>query len=404
MATQGPGNDSGTPREPVRLLDRFFFHVERFAYTHSLAVIFVSLLVAGLSVWFTVENLTFKNNRGDLVAKQLPYVELYENYRKEFEDFDGMILVVEDENPQRMKGFAEAFVKKLAQHPEKFSRVFYKIDTDYFRGKGFLYLDRDELFDLGAKIRSHKNFLDTINAAPGLNRLVKSINAEISAGMVDSLLTGFLGTGEDEENEKDETSDLSLLIALEQQMVAHLQGDALYRSPWESFLTDNKESIAAEGYLVSGDEKLLFVLIVPNEDDAAATSIPDVIEFLRHLIEETRTQFPGVQVGLTGDDVIAADEMSTTRVDVIMASQIALTGVALLFILAYRGVVKPLLAIFSLVIALCWAMGWTTLVVGHLNSLTVVFTTNTLGVGTLPEAPNWLGGTWQVGSWRRALG
>ena len=381
MSTQGSGANSQLPMPSDRLLDRFFFHIERFAHTHSLMVVFISVLVASLSVWVTVENLTFKNNRGDLVAKKLPYVELYENYRQEFEDFDGMILVVEDENPQRMKGFTEAFVKKLNQHPEDFSRVYHKIDTDYFKGKGLLYLDRDELFDLGKKIKSHENFLDRVNASPGLNQLVKSINAEISTGMVDSLLTGFLGSGNEEENEKDETADLSLLIALEQQMIAHLRGEGTYRSPWKSFLTDSEESVAEEGYLVSEDEKLMFVLIVPNEDNKEAPTTSDSVDFLRRLIEETRTQFPGVEVGLTGEDVIAADEMDTTKVDVRKASQIALIGVALLFILAYREVVKPLLAIFALVVALCWSMGWTTLVVGHLNILTVVFATILIGLG-----------------------
>ena len=86
-------------------------------------------------------------------------------------------------------------------------------------------------------------------------------------------------------------------------------------------------------------------------------------------------------MGLTGEDVIAADEMAITQVDVRKASQIALFGVTLLFIIAYRGVVKPLLAVFSLVIALCWSIGWATFVVGHLNILTIVFATILIGLG-----------------------
>lgn len=383
MAASAQGNNSDARASSLKetgFLDRFFLNIERFAYTHSIAVILVSLLIAGLSIWYTVENLTFKNNRGDLVAKKLAYVETYEKYRQEFEDFDGMMVVVADEDPEKMKGFTDSFVSRLQQYPNDFSKIFYKIDTEYFREKGLLYLDYDELVDLGNKIESHENFLEEVNASPGLNQLVKSINSEISAGMVDSLLSGFLGS-DDSSNEKDETADLSLLIALEQQMLAHLQGKEAYHSPWNSFLTDNEKSIAEEGYLVSKDEELLFILIVPNEDNKEATAIPDSIGFLRDLIEETRAQFPGIEVGLTGEDVIAADEMDTTRVDVQKASQIALVGIALLFIIAYRGVVKPLLAIFSLVVALCWAMGWTTLVVGHLNILTIVFTTILIGLG-----------------------
>ena len=71
MSTQGSGANSQLPMPSTRFLDRFFFHIERFAHTHSFMVIFISVLAAGLSVWITAENLTFKNNRGDLVAKKL---------------------------------------------------------------------------------------------------------------------------------------------------------------------------------------------------------------------------------------------------------------------------------------------------------------------------------------------
>jgi hypothetical protein len=55
-------------------LNRFFFIIERFAYRHSVWVVFLSLVLAILSVWVTAQKLTFKTGRGDLVAKGLPYV------------------------------------------------------------------------------------------------------------------------------------------------------------------------------------------------------------------------------------------------------------------------------------------------------------------------------------------
>ncbi len=376
MNTSVSGNNYESTQR-VGFFDRFFLRVERLAYTHSIAVILFSLLTASLSVWFAVEKLSFKNNRGDLVAQNLDYVENYERYRQEFEDFDGMTLVVADEDPEKMKGFVDFFVTRLKTHSQSFSTVLHKIDTDYFRKKGLLYLEQNELVDLGIKIESHENFLRKINTSPGLNKLMESVNAEISAGMVNSILTGFLG-GEDS---KDETNDLSLLIALEKQMLLYLEGEGLYHSPWGSFLTGDKISLREAGYLVSDDERLMFILIVPNEESKEARSVSDSIGLLRKLIKEVRPRFPGVEVGLTGEDVIAADEMAITKVDVRKASQVALFGVTLLFIIAYRGVVKPLLAVFSLVIALCWSVGWATFIVGHLNILTIVFATILIGLG-----------------------
>ena len=373
-----PGySDNSQPSKTLGLFDRFFLNVEQLAYNYSISVILVSLLLAGLSVWFSVENLSFKNNRGDLVSKNLDYVEVYEKYRQEFDDYDGVMVVVSGENPQLMKKFIDSFVTKLNKYPHIFPTIFHKIDTEYFKKKGLLYLKEEELIEFGIKIESHQDFIEQINASPGLNQLFKSINAEISEGMVNSLLTGFLGG----ENQKNKTGDLSFLIALEKQMLSYLQGKDTYVSPWNSFLTGKKSSLVEKGYLVSENERLMFIFIVPNEDNQGTNPISDSIDLLRELIKGERSQFQGVDVGLTGEDVIAADEMEITQSDVRKASGIALIGITLLFILAYRGAVKPLLAIFSLIIALCWSIGWATLVVGHLNILTIVFTTILLGLG-----------------------
>ena len=373
-------DDNGELSEKLSIIDRFFLNIERLAYTHSIVVIIASLLTASLSVWFAVEKLSFKNDRGDLVANNLDYVEAYEKYRQEFEDFDGMMVVVSGQDPERMKEFSDFLVAKIKLHSQSFSTVFHKVDTEYFREKGLLYLKKSELADLVIKINSHENFLRKINRSPGLNELMESINAEISTGMVSSILTGFL-ENEYSQRDKDETGDLSFLIALEKQMLLYLQGKESYRSPWISFLTGDKKSLNDEGYLVSANERLMFILLAHNENNKEDRSTLNSINLLRKLIKKTHSGFPEIEVGLTGEDVIAADEMAITQVDVRNASQIALFGVTLLFIIAYRGVIKPLFAVLSLVIALCWSVGWATLVVGHLNILTIVFTTILIGLG-----------------------
>jgi len=277
MGTSVHGNSSEATKE-LGFFDRFFLSVERLAYTYSITVILVALLTASLSIWVTVEKLSFKNNRGDLVAKNLDYVESYEKYRQEFEDFDGMMVVVADEDPEKMKEFVDFFVTKLKSHSESFSTVFYRIDTEYFRKKGLLYLEQGDLADLRTKIESHEGFLRKINASPGLNKLMESINAEISAGMVSSILTGFLGD-EDSKGDKDETGDLSLLIALEKQMLLYLQGEESYHSPWSYFLSGDKKSLREEGYLVSEGEGLMFIFLAPNEDNQGVESLSDSIVY-----------------------------------------------------------------------------------------------------------------------------
>ena len=367
------------PRRFAGILNRFFFVIERFAYRRSLLVISVSLVLAILSLWVTAQKLTFKTGRGDLVAKGLPYVEQYKNYREQFEDLEGMVVVVEGKNPADMAGFAEALAIKLQAQSHLFSQVVYKIDTHYFRSRFLLYLNQDELQSLTRKLVDHQGFLESVNGAPGLHTLLSSINAEISSGMVDSLLTDFLG-GDDEEETAD-AGGLSLLIRLLEEMTQHLMGETGYRSPWQALFTGSGDSLREKGYMVSENDDLLFILVVPNEDETSFTGYKDAVALARQYIAETQKDFPDITVGLTGEEVISSDEMVTTQADVVTASKIALTGVALLFIIAYRGVVKPLLAVFCLLLALCWTIGFTTLTIGHLNILSIVFTTILIGLG-----------------------
>ncbi|MEC7641833.1 MAG: MMPL family transporter [Nitrospinota bacterium] len=378
VSSKTPANSHGSSRGINQLLVK----VEKFAYSHSWRVLLVSLLLALASIWTTSNFLKFNTSRGDLVSKDLPYNQRNEEYRKEFENFDGMIIVIEGDDQTQMESFTKGLIDELDKQKSAFSQIFYKVETEYFKKMAFLYFILQELRDLAEKIESHQDFLEDVNAAPGLNQLLRSINSKISTGMVETLLSNFLDAEDSKETEEeDDKADLSLLISILRQMTAHLNGDTVFSSPWQSFLTDRKDSLASKGYLVSKDEHMMFVLLNPVSTKNDFTGSKTSIEVIRQLIDGLKPQFPDIQVGLTGGDVIASDEMVVTLDDVTQATQIALVGVALLFVVVFRGVVKPLLAIFSLVIAICWAMGFTTLTVGHLNILSVVFTTILIGLG-----------------------
>ncbi|MGV7221395.1 MAG: MMPL family transporter [Nitrospinales bacterium] len=363
------------------ILGKFFTLLERLAYFQSIPVILVSFALAGLSIWVTINYLKFNTSRGDLISRDLSYNKLYKEYRDQFEDFDGMIVVVEGDHPSSMKDFAEALVKELDKNKTSFPQVFHKVDTKYFKDKAFLYLDTPDLLDLKEKLGSHQEFLENVNSSPGLNTLLRSINSEISEGMVDSLMSDFIGESDEEDNEKDDSTDLGLLITLLKQMSSQVNGDSRYISPWASFLSNKADTLKGQGYLTTGGDKLLFILVNPASTKGDFAGSRNAIRDMRKLINDLTPQFPGVTVGLTGEDVIASDEMVTTQIDVKKASQIALLGVTILFLLAYRGIREPLFAVVALMVGICWAMGYTTLTIGHLNILSVVFTTILIGLG-----------------------
>src|SRR5262249_16874331 len=82
-----------------------------------------------------------------------------------------------------------------------------------------------------------------------------------------------------------------------------------------------------------------------------------------------------------GLPVLEDDEMAAAERDTRTASWLAIAGVTLLFFCVYRSLYYPLLTIVTLLVGTCWAMGWTTLTVGHLNILSATFAVMLIGMG-----------------------
>lgn len=341
--------------------------------------IVISILLAFGSLWITKNLLKFKTGRDDLVSQDLEYNQLYKDYRNTFADYDGMIAVIEGPTPEIMASFVEAFASRLNERPSLFSNIFYKIDITYFKNKGLLYLDESDLDNLISNVLERQDFLEELNENPGLNNLLTIINRQISSGMVNNMLAGLVE--DEEESKKSDQNDLNFLTKVLEQVAIHLKSRGRYSSPWNFLPNKENETLRKEGYITSDDGSMLFLLINPNETEGDFTGAKRSIDAIREIIAELTPKFKGIEVGLTGAEVVAADEMAATLKDVTIASQIALAGVALLFIVAFKNIVKPLIAVLCLLLALCWTLGYASITVGSLNILSVVFTTILIGLG-----------------------
>ncbi len=134
---------------------------------------------------------------------------------------------------------------------------------------------------------------------------------------------------------------------------------------------------AQDRIYVTLDRGRLYLLTVRPRNEQ---SIEPAILRLRQALEQTRMEVPGVDAGLTGGPVLDYDEMKQSERDSIQASITSLVICSLIFIVAYRQVWRPLKAAFCLLIGLAYTLGFTTLVVGHLNILTITFVPMLIGL------------------------
>ena len=105
------------------------------------------------------------------------------------------------------------------------------------------------------------------------------------------------------------------------------------------------------------------------------------IDRLRQLLQDTQNEVPGLNVGLIGEPVLDYDETMQSQKDITIASILSLVLCALIFIYGYNETGRPVKATICLVVGLAYTLAFTTLVVGHLNVLTLPFVPMLIGLG-----------------------
>src|SRR5436305_2671849 len=134
-------------------------------------------------------------------------------------------------------------------------------------------------------------------------------------------------------------------------------------------------------YFFSGDNTLAFLLCRPVKEAGSFTAAEKSVAALRDILTTLRPRFPDLEFGLTGMPVLETDEMVAAQRDTGRASWLAVVGVTLLFMVAYRGVWYPMLTVGTLLVGTAWAMGWMTATVGHMNIIKTTFAVMMNGEG-----------------------
>jgi hopanoid biosynthesis associated RND transporter like protein HpnN len=343
-------------------------------------IIMVSLLLAGLAVYYTFHHLVISTSRNDLLASDQHLLKLSGKMDRAFGGRDGLVVVVENGHPKQTTQFADALAAELRRYPDRFPELFYRVDPEQFKRWALLYLDTDDLRQLKDNLVSQKRLVAGLAADPRLTTFYQLVNEQMARTMIGNLFTGFL------EEEKGPEPDLALLHASLKELSLSLEEKHPYVSPFNTLFPKELSDLNQEGYFFTDNEKFLMFLVTP-QPDGYTTSHQDVT-FLREALDRVKARFPGIEAGVTGPDALQADEMSSAMKDVTLATWLSLLGQMVLLIIFLKSLRRPWVEGMVLVIGLCWTFGLVTLVVGHLNILSVVFAPLMLGL-TIDYGIHW---------------
>lgn len=339
---------------PTRLLKSLSYLV----YSRPKLFIWPQIILFGLSIFYTVQNLEFNMSRNDLVGSDKKYHQNYLRYKEEFRVQDDLVVVVESEHPEKNRQFVERLASRIEAETNLFKDVFFKGDLKMLGPKALLFLDEPTLKDLHARLQEFEPFVQQFAGTTNLASVFQMINSQFRAAARDT-------------NAQVNTL-ISALPALRR--IIELAADSLHRggsppSPGVTALFD-AGSEAQEQQYITFDKGRLYLVTCKAVDESKNEP---AVHRLRALAEQTYAEVPGVNMGLTGEPVLEVDEMIQSQKDSTIATILSLVLCALLFVVSYRETGRPLKATASLILGLGYTMGFTTLTVGHLNILTVTF-------------------------------
>ncbi|MBI3879550.1 MAG: MMPL family transporter [Verrucomicrobia bacterium] len=316
-------------------------------------------------VGYTMARLEFNTNRSSLVGSDKRYHRNFLAYQKEFPAEDDLVTIVESTDQEKNRQFVERLGAKLEAETNLFNDVFYKGDLRMLGPKALMFLPQDTLEELRKTLSDYRPFITNFAQVTNLNALFRTVNLQ------------FRGAAREENAETD--AMLKSVPALKR--IIDEAADALARpgmppSPGLNALFGAGEEAEREMYITFAKGRIYLVTARAPSDDANRATIAR----LRQLVEETKREVPGVNVGITGEPVLELDEMAQSQKDTIKAAIVSLVLSVLVFIYGYNETGRPLKATLCLVIGLGYTMGFATLVIGHLNILTITFLPMLIGL------------------------
>ncbi len=331
-------------------------------------------------VVYTCFFLEFDTSRNNLVGANKRYHQNYLKFKHEFPTMDDIVAVVESEDGSKNRQFVERLGARVEAARIKvpirpgsdemvetnlFSNIFYKGDLKMLGPKALLFLKEDELSELKNKLAEYRPFIEPFSRATNLVTLFEMVNKQFASAK--------------QESNAQNASLVQALPALTH--IVNEATDCLRRpgvppSPGVTALFSPGTDTAQQEYITFDNGRIFLVTAQAVVEGLNA----DAVERFRQLVEETRAEVTGVNVGLTGEPVLEHDEMDQSQKDSTLASVVSLILCALIFIYGYQETGRPVKATISLIIGIGYTMAFTTATVGHLNILTITFVPILIGL------------------------
>jgi hopanoid biosynthesis associated RND transporter like protein HpnN len=337
---------------------RFLAWLAGVVFCHPRLFLYPQLALFVLCIVYTVKYLEFDTSRNNLVGSNKKYHQTFLRFKNEFPTQDDLVVVVESENTEKNRQFVERLGAKLDAETNLFHDVFYKGDLKMLGRKALLFVPDSDLTDLKKTLKDFRPFIAEFTHTTNLISLFKMVCSQFR-------------TAKQEDNAENEAliNALPALTRIITQATDSLRRPGTPPSPGITALFDPNGDADQQIYITFAKGRIYLVTAQAPTDELNTAAVVR----LRQLVAETKTEVPGLNVGLTGEPVLELDEMAQSQKDTTVAIVVALVLSALIFIYGYQETGRPVKATLCLIVGLGYTLAFATLVIGHLNILTITF-------------------------------
>ena len=352
----------------IRIMDALAHFVSR----RRILIPLVSLLLLGLSI-FSASRIQVKTEFKDLLPKDNPKIESYQEVNDRFNGGEKIIVVIEGEDREEMKRAADEFAHSIRRDEGlmKYIRsMSVKADREFIEEWGLMLQEADDL-ERSQSLYSSSNLLD----------FMRNLN--------DSMESEYLDSDPDEKlsNSAQEQETVELFTSIEQfslQLQEYLaeHGSSKTTPPVEE--TGSKlarDFLLGEQYGFSWDNSMLLFTISPKVSVVDIDEGVRMMKMIKRHGQELHSRHPSIEIGYTGGVAMNADEMEYMSFDMIVPALIALGLILLLFIISFREFRLIILMGISLLIGIILNFGLIGATVQVITTITSFMATLLIGLG-----------------------
>jgi uncharacterized protein len=325
-----------------RFLTWWVGHVERF----HIAVIAVFTLVTLAILAYLAANFKMNADLTNMISDKLPFRQLEREFNREFPQLtDVIVIVVDADSAGEAMDARQRLAERLRKEGRLFKSVYEPGGGDFFARNGLLYLDVQELEELGDNLAQGE---------PLMGLLLRDFSLRGFFSLMGTVLDNY---GSDSSGKMDTVLD-QVGTAFTSAAMNHP-----YRLSWEGIMYGDKES---------SDQRRQFVIIRPVLDkNGEIMGVPPAVA-VRQILSALRFD-DSIKIRLTGDVLLAYENVSTARQSVGIATIVSLLMVGLVIFIGLGSGRLVFAGFAALMTGLIWTNGFATIAIGSLNLISTTF-------------------------------